>query len=141
MTLKGLLANYQTQEMTHSTPLSDTNFVKCHKQLGLPITEHHNLSLVDILVSISGGSLTLVLVLSPIMVAILAEVYKCCLYEGCCGRNATDWIYLIVYPLFTGQSLIMVDGSIQTIPQRISNLNSRFNFSDNARAWVLSPCL
>jgi len=40
-------------------------------------------------------------VVSPSLVALLAEVYKCCLYEGCCGRNATDWIYLIVYPLFT----------------------------------------
>ncbi len=20
---------------------------------------------------------------------------------GCCGRNATDWLYLLVYPLFT----------------------------------------
>merc|ERR1719412_1134974 len=48
-----------------------------------------------------GGGIALVLVVSPSLVALLAEVYKCCLYEGCCGRNATDWIYLIVYPLFT----------------------------------------
>lgn len=56
------------------------------------------------------------LVVSPVLVALLAEVYKCCLYEGCCGRNATDWLYLLVvntphpphlnctlqvYPLFT----------------------------------------
>ena len=53
------------------------------------------------------------LVVSPSLMALLAEVsmaqaphtlvqvYKCCLYEGCCGRNATDWIYLMVYPLFT----------------------------------------
>jgi len=47
------------------------------------------------------GGLTLVLVVSPSLMALLAEVYKCCLYEGCCGRNATDWIYLMVYPLFT----------------------------------------
>lgn len=47
------------------------------------------------------GGITLVLVVSPSLVALLAEVYKCCLYEGCCGRNATDWIYLTVYPLFT----------------------------------------
>jgi len=47
------------------------------------------------------GGIALVLVVSPSLVALLAEVYKCCLYEGCCGRNATDWIYLIVYPLFT----------------------------------------
>lgn len=47
------------------------------------------------------GFLTLVLVSSPSLVALLAEVYKCCLYEGCCGRNSTDWLYLIIYPLFT----------------------------------------
>lgn len=47
------------------------------------------------------GCLTLVLVISPSLVALLAEVYKCCLYEGCCGRNATDWLYLLIYPLFT----------------------------------------
>jgi len=62
------------------------------------------------------GSLTLVLVISPILVAILAEVYKCCLYEGCCGRNATDWIYLMIYPLFT---VIMIAlGSCHTACRR-----------------------
>ena len=101
----------------------------------------------------SASDILLLLLIIIIIIIITAlkiilqsnQVYKCCLYEGCCGRNATDWIYLIVYPLFTGQSLIMVDGSIQTIPQRIyfytSKLKSWLNFSDNARAWFLSPCL
>ena len=63
-----------------------------------------------------GGTLTLVLVISPILVALLAEVYKCCLYEGCCGQNATDWIYLLVYPLFT---VIMIAlGSCHTACKR-----------------------
>lgn len=62
------------------------------------------------------GSLTLVLVVSPIMVAILAEVYKCCLYEGCCGRNALDWLYLIIYPLFT--VIMMALGSCHTACRR-----------------------
>lgn len=56
------------------------------------------------------GCLTLVLVLTPGLVAVLGEVYKCCLYEGCCGRNATDWIYLLIYPLFT--IVMMALGSI-----------------------------
>jgi len=47
------------------------------------------------------GLLVLLLVLTPGFIAILAEIYKCCLYEGFCGRNATDWLYLLVYPLFT----------------------------------------
>jgi len=62
------------------------------------------------------GSLTLVLVISPVLVAILAEVYKCCLYEGCCGRNATDWIYLMIYPLFT--VIMMALGSCHTACKR-----------------------
>ena len=53
---------------------------------------------------------------SPILVAILAEVYKCCLYEGCCGRNATDWIYLMIYPLFT--VIMMALGSCHTACKR-----------------------
>ena len=63
-----------------------------------------------------GGCLTLVLVISPILVAMLAEVYKCMVYEGCCGRNATDWIYLLIYPLFT---VIMIAlGSCHTACKR-----------------------
>jgi len=62
------------------------------------------------------GTLTLVLVVCPILVAVLAEVYKCLVYEGCCGRNATDWIYLMVYPLFT---VIMIAlGSSHTVCKR-----------------------
>jgi len=62
------------------------------------------------------GTLTLVVVVSPILVAVLAEVYKCLVYEGCCGRNATDWIYLMVYPLFT---VIMIAlGSSHTVCKR-----------------------
>ena len=64
----------------------------------------------------SGGLLTLVLVISPILVALLAEIYKCCLYEGCCGRNATDWIYLLIYPLFTVIMIAM--GSCHTACRR-----------------------
>ena len=64
----------------------------------------------------TGGTLTLVLVVCPILVAVLAEVYKCLVYEGCCGRNATDWIYLMVYPLFT---VIMIAlGSSHTVCKR-----------------------
>ena len=60
--------------------------------------------------------MTLVLVISPILVALLAEVYKCLVYEGCCGRNAMDWIYLMVYPLFT---VIMIAlGSSHTVCKR-----------------------
>ena len=89
MTLEGLLAKYQTQEM-RQTPLT--------------------------LCVVAGGCLTLVLVVSPILVAILAEVYKCCLYEGCCGRNATDWIYLMIYPLFT--VIMMALGTCHTACRR-----------------------
>ena len=67
-------------------------------------------------ISNAGGCLTLVLVISPVLVAILAEVYKCCLYEGCCGRNATDWIYLMIYPLFT--VIMMALGSCHTACKR-----------------------
>jgi len=62
------------------------------------------------------GCLTLVLVISPVLVAILAEVYKCCLYEGCCGRNRSDWIYLLIYPLFT--VIMMALGSCHTACKR-----------------------
>ena len=105
-----------------------------------------------------GGGIALVLVVSPSLVALLAEVkknhqnsaivviifivilihkscfhvfmfslpshlcqvYKCCLYEGCCGRNATDWIYLIVYPLFTGLMIMMINMMIRQQQRKIS---------------------
>ena len=50
----------------------------------------------------------------------LYQVYKCCLYEGCCGRNATDWIYLIVYPLFTGLMIMMINMMIRHQQRKIS---------------------
>ena len=56
------------------------------------------------------------LAISPIFVAILAEVYKCLVYEGCCGRNATDWIYLLVYPLFT--VIMLALGNSHTVCKR-----------------------
>jgi len=62
------------------------------------------------------GTLTLVLAISPIFVAILAEVYKCLVYEGCCGRNATDWIYLLVYLLFT--VIMLALGNSHTVCKR-----------------------
>ena len=40
------------------------------------------------------------LVLLPVVVAILGELFRACIYGGCCGETTTDWIPLIFYHLY-----------------------------------------
>ena len=44
------------------------------------------------------GFLMLLLVIAPGLLAILAELYKCCLYEGFCGRYTSSPIYFYFIP-------------------------------------------
>ena len=46
------------------------------------------------------GWCVLGLVLLPIVVAILGELFRACIYGGCCGETSTDWIPLIFYHLY-----------------------------------------
>ncbi len=41
------------------------------------------------------------LVLLPVVVAILGELLRSCIYGGCCGETSTDWIPLIFYHLYS----------------------------------------
>jgi hypothetical protein len=47
------------------------------------------------------GWAVLGLVLLPIVVSILGELFRACIYGGCCGETSTDWIPLIFYHLYT----------------------------------------
>lgn len=49
----------------------------------------------------SWGMAVLGLVALPMIVAIVAEVLRGCIYSGCCGESTTDWIPLIFYHLYT----------------------------------------
>ena len=46
------------------------------------------------------GWCVLGLVLLPSVVAILGELFRACIYGGCCGETSTDWIPLIFYHLY-----------------------------------------
>ena len=47
------------------------------------------------------GVAVLSLVLFPVVVSILAELLRGCVYSGCCGEASTDWIPLIFYHIYT----------------------------------------
>ena len=47
------------------------------------------------------GYAVLALVALPVVVAILAELMRGCIYAGCCGEATTDWIPLMFYHLYT----------------------------------------
>ena len=48
----------------------------------------------------SWGCAVLGLVALPVVLAIVAEVLRGCIYGGCCGESTTDWIPLIFYHLY-----------------------------------------
>lgn len=47
------------------------------------------------------GILVLGFVMFPVVMSIVAELLRGCVYSGCCGEASTDWIPLIFYHLYT----------------------------------------
>lgn len=47
------------------------------------------------------GLAVLGLVLLPVVVAVVAELLRGCIYSGCCGEASTDWIPLIFFHIYT----------------------------------------
>ncbi len=47
------------------------------------------------------GLAVLGVVALPLVLALLGEILRGCIYTGCCGEASTDWIPLIFYHLYT----------------------------------------
>ena len=50
---------------------------------------------------LSWGFAVLGVVAAPVVLSIVAELLRGCVYSGCCGEASTDWIPLIFYHLYT----------------------------------------